>query len=118
MMQLVFLIGLGGALGAIFRFAAGHVVAWPWGTLGVNVFGSFAIGLLFVWLTARGFERMSPLVITGFLGGFTTFSAFSLDTLRLVEAGRIGTAGVYVLASVFLSLAACACGMLIARSLI
>jgi len=81
-------------------------VAFPFGTLAVNVVGSFLIGLAFVALAERGLERWMPLVMTGILGGFTTFSAFSLDTFRLYEAGRIGAAGGYVLASVSLSVLA------------
>ena len=55
--------------------------------------GSFAIGLVWALLAARGLQAWLPFVMTGFLGGFTTFSAFSLDTLRLVEGGRVAAAG-------------------------
>lgn len=106
-------VALGGAIGAVLRYLTGLAIAFPFGTLAVNVAGSFVIGVLWVLLADRG--PWSSLLITGILGGFTTFSAFSLDTLRLVEAGRIPAAGLYVLASVALSLLACALGSTITK---
>jgi CrcB protein len=106
-------VALGGAVGACLRFAVGLWVAFPMGTLAVNVAGSFAIGV--VWLALD--KAWLPFVMTGVLGGFTTFSAFSLDTLRLMEEGRILYAGAYVGASVLLSLLACGVGLTLARSL-
>jgi CrcB protein len=117
------LVALGGALGALARHGAGIAAVrimgagFPWGTLAVNVAGSFLIGLLSVWLAARGLGRLSPLLLTGFLGGFTTFSAFSLDALRLWEAGEALPAAVYVAASVGLSLVAVAAGVALARGI-
>ncbi|MFT7147452.1 MAG: CrcB protein [Yoonia sp.] len=99
------------------RYLIGLAVAFPMGTLVVNVVGSFAIGLVWVLLAARGLQAWLPFVMTGLLGGFTTFSAFSLDTLRLVEAGRITAAGGYVAASVILSISACAMGLWLARGI-
>jgi CrcB protein len=93
-----------------------HLVAHPWGTFSVNVAGSFLIGIAFVALAGRGAGLL--FLVTGLLGGFTTFSAFSLDTLRLVEDGRIALAGGYVLASVILSLIACMAGLVIARAVL
>lgn len=109
------LVALGGALGSVLRFATAQVVPFPFGTLTVNIAGSFLIGALFVLLSGRVWAQ--PLVLTGILGGFTTFSAFSLDTLRLVEGGRALAAGGYVLASVVLSLGACAIGVVAARGI-
>jgi fluoride exporter len=106
-------VAIGGAIGAVLRHLTGLALSFPFGTLAVNVVGSFAIGVLWVGLADRG--PWSPLLVTGILGGFTTFSAFSLDTLRLVEAGRASAAGIYVLASVALSLAACALGTIITK---
>jgi CrcB protein len=63
----------------------------------------------------RGLHGAMPFVVTGVLGGFTTFSAFSLDTLRLIDAGRLAVAGGYVMGSVLLSLFACAAGVWIAK---
>ena len=101
------LVALGGALGASLRYLA--VLLWPapWGVLGINVLGSLLIGLLAVRLPPAA----APFLITGVLGGFTTFSAFSLDTLRLIEGGRLGAAALYVGGSVGLSLLACGLGL-------
>jgi CrcB protein len=106
-------VALGGAVGSCLRFAAGLLLAFPMGTLAVNVTGSFAIG--FVWLALD--KAWFPFVMIGVLGGFTTFSAFSLDTLRLMEEGRILYVAIYVGASVLLSLLACSIGLTLARSL-
>lgn len=120
MIQSILLVALGGAVGSVARFllvgAVGRVLpGWPLGTLAVNVLGSFAIGVLFVVLTQRA--HLAPLLVAGFLGGFTTFSAFSLDALKLWEGGAAGQALAYVAASVILSLAAVALGAALARSI-
>ena len=117
------LVALGGALGAVARYLTGLAAlrligaGFPWGTLAVNVAGSFAMGLLAVTLAHVGQTRLAPLLMTGFLGGFTTFSAFSLDALTLWERGDALAAAAYVAASVILSLAALAAGLTLARSL-
>jgi CrcB protein len=113
----VILAGFGGAIGSALRAAVGLWLPFPSGTLAVNLVGSFAIGVLAVplLLAERGPHPIAPLLITGVLGGFTTFSAFSLDTLRLIEAGRAGAALLYVGASVVLSLGAGALGLALAR---
>jgi CrcB protein len=120
MIQTLIPVALGGAIGSVARFltvtaAARIAPGWPWGTLAVNILGCFAIGVLFVLLAPR--SPLSPLLMTGLLGGFTTFSAFSLDALKLWEAGQIPQALAYVLASVLFSLAAVASGAALARSL-
>jgi CrcB protein len=113
MSQTLPLIALGGALGSVLRYLMVSAIGAPWGTAAVNVLGSFAIGALFVLLDARtGWQLF---LMTGLLGGFTTFSAFSLDTVKLVEAGQPFQAGIYVLASVVLSLIAVALGVALAR---
>jgi CrcB protein len=99
-------VALGGAIGASARYLIGLSVAFPFGTLIVNVVGSFVMGLAFVALAEKGLLRWQPLILTGVLGGFTTFSAFSLDTYRLFEAGRMAAAGAYVATSVILSVGA------------
>ncbi|EYD76816.1 CrcB-like protein [Rubellimicrobium mesophilum DSM 19309] len=111
------LVALGGALGASLRYLASLLWPAPWGVMAINVFGSFAIGTLAVplLLSERGPHPLAPLIITGVLGGFTTFSAFSLDTLGLISAGRVGTAMLYVGGSVGLSLLACGLGLWIGR---
>jgi CrcB protein len=109
MSQTLPLVALGGALGAVLRYLMVTAIGAPLGTLAVNVVGSFAIGILFVWLGAR--DGWQLFLMTGVLGGFTTFSAFSLDTLKLVQAGQALQAVAYVGASVALSLAAVALGV-------
>jgi fluoride exporter len=104
------LIALGGAIGAVLRYWSGRWAAavlgpsWPWGTLLVNVLGGFAIGAV-VALSSR--ELLSPasrlFLTTGLLGGFTTFSAFSLEVVQLAERGAVTSAVVYILVSVLLS---------------
>ncbi len=109
-------VALGGALGASLRYLTGLAVGFPYGTLSVNVAGSLAIGVLAVYLLGnKGNSAAAPFLITGVLGGFTTFSAFSLDTIRLLEQGRTGAALAYVLASVGLSVLACAAGYTLAK---
>ncbi|MEL6641437.1 MAG: fluoride efflux transporter CrcB [Pseudomonadota bacterium] len=110
-------VALGGAMGAVMRYLVGLAVAFPFGTLTVNVIGSLAIGLIWHSFTVKGMHGWLPFVMTGVLGGFTTFSAFSLDTLRLVDDGRLAAAGGYVMASVLFSLAACAAGVWIAKGI-
>ncbi|CAD7046002.1 fluoride efflux transporter CrcB [Pseudorhizobium endolithicum] len=121
----VLLVALGGAIGSVCRHVVGHWSlrilgpAFPWGTLVVNVAGSFVIGLL-AELIARRLDasvEMRLFLMTGFLGGFTTFSAFSLDALALFERGALAAAGTYVLASVCLSLAAVLGGLALGRSM-
>jgi len=108
------LVALGGALGAVLRYSTGlalprpDATAFPWATLGVNLAGSLAIGLLAPVLARHDAARL--LLITGVLGGFTTFSAFSLDALTLVQAGRPGLAALYIAGSVLGGLALCALG--------
>lgn len=120
MWQSVAYVAMGGAAGSVTRhllvqgaarvFGAGS----PPGVLMANVAGSFAVGWLAQRLAGQG-GLWHPLLITGFLGGFTTFSAFSLDTLRFWESGQPGLALAYVLGSVLLSLVAVALGAFAAR---
>jgi len=115
------LVALGGAAGSVARYltvvaAARLVPGFPVGVMAANVLGSFLVGILFVVLTGPR-AALSPLLIMGFLGGFTTFSTFSLDAFRLWEGGAPGLAAVYVLGSVALSLAGVAAGIWLARGL-
>ena len=125
MMQ-AFLVFLGGGLGALARWAFGVTaarwlgIAWPWGTFGVNVLGSFAMGLVMAALTRGGAmnggeENWRLFLATGILGGFTTFSAVSLESARMIEAGQWGQAGLYGLTSVVVSIAALFAGMALGR---
>lgn len=111
MFQTLVLVALGGAIGSAARFLVGLAVVFPVGTLTVNVLGSFAIGLL--WAGQADRAGVVAFFMIGVLGGFTTFSSFSLDVLRLMGDGRLGTAGGYVLASVCLSLLACYAGLML-----
>jgi CrcB protein len=117
-------VALGGAIGASLRYLT-NVGAlrlfgqgFPMGTLFVNVLGSFVMGVLVVVLAKKGGTHLAPLLMTGILGGYTTFSAFSLDALTLWERGQHSLAFGYVAASVILSLAAIAAGLFVARNLI
>jgi CrcB protein len=115
-------VALGGALGAVLRYltsvGAMRLVGpgFPWATMTVNVVGSFAMGVLVVVLAREGGTRLAPFLMTGVLGGFTTFSAFSLDALTLYERGQAGLAAGYVVASVLLSLGAIFAAILMMRS--
>jgi fluoride exporter len=106
-------VALGGAIGACLRFAAVAFVGAPLATLAVNVLGSFVMGVLCVVLASR--SAFSPFLMTGVLGGFTTFSAFSLDAVTLWESGETLQAGAYVMGSVLFSLAAVFAGAALAR---
>jgi CrcB protein len=110
-------VALGGGLGAVARLLVGTWLAtpgrFPWATLFINIAGSFGIGLLFGCGQHQSwFEQWGRyLLMTGMLGGFTTFSAFSLETVALVEAGRPLAAGAYVLASVTVCIVAAWIGL-------
>lgn len=104
-------VALGGALGASARWGVSLLVPFPLATLAVNVLGSFLIGAVWVLLG----PRWLPFLMVGVLGGFTTFSAFSLDMFRLVEDGRGALALLHLLASVTLPLAAVVLGVMMAR---
>ena len=112
-------VAIGGALGSMARYGvnilAGRLTSLPLGTLTVNITGCFAMGLLASGLAFKGGQHLAPLLLTGVLGGFTTFSAFALDTMTLWERGAGGQAIGYVLASVLLSLVAVIAGLAIGR---
>ena len=110
-------VAIGGAIGSVARlgmYRAMPVPGFPLATFAVNVVGSLVMGLLAALLAQRG-GTWAPLLLTGILGGFTTFSAFSLDTLTLWERGQGALAVLYVAGSVVLSLAAVFVGMTIGR---
>jgi len=120
------LVFIGGGIGAALRHGvnvgAARVlgVAFPWGTLIVNVVGSLAMGLLAAWFAFRtdmGLTQHARLFLTtGILGGFTTFSAFSLDVALLWERNAVGQAAAYVAASLILSVACLFAGMAVVRA--
>ena len=112
-------IAIGGALGAMLRYLAIQAFAFPFGTVFVNVLGSFLIGIAFVvFLQDKSTGKYIPFVMTGILGGFTTYSTFSLDTLRLIERGAFGEAFAYALGTLVLCLLACALGLWLTRALV
>lgn len=120
MMNPVIQVALGGAVGATARFAVYRALPWhgpgfPVATAAVNILGSFAMGFLAALLAHRWGNDYAPLLLTGILGGFTTFSAYSLDALTLWERGQITMAMVYIVASVVLSLVAVFAGLAIGR---
>ena len=104
-------VAIGGAIGSVLRFLTLALVGAPMATLIVNVAGSFLMGALFVALPMR----FAPFLMAGVLGGFTTFSAFSLDALKLYQSGQTAQAALYVAASVLLSLIAVAAGAALAQ---
>lgn len=127
------LVFVGGGCGALARYGLVRVsesalgAAFPYGVLTANVVGSFLMGALAGWLMARGGglglfldlsgqDAAKAALATGLLGGFTTFSAFSLDAVRLWEAGSHGAALVYVALSVSLAIVALIAGLTLARS--
>lgn len=125
-MNNILLVALGGAIGSVCRYLVGiwalrqFGTAFPWGTLTVNVVGSFAIGFM-AELIMRRFDMSTDLrlfIITGILGGFTTFSAFSLDVISLLERGATVAGAAYLVASVAISLGAVFGGLALGRAML
>jgi fluoride exporter len=121
---MLFVIGLGGAAGSILRYVFGSFVqrsagiGFPVGTLAVNVVGCFIMGVLAQhYMNSQTNQQMRAALMTGFCGGFTTFSAFSLETVGLMRGGEYGRSAAYVLLSVTMSIAATFSGMAAARAL-
>jgi CrcB protein len=115
-------VALGGAIGASLRYLAGlwflrmlGQTPFPIAILAVNVAGSFAMGLFVGAAAQKGLTHLSPFVATGILGGFTTFSAFSLEAVTLYERGDLAGAALYVGLSVGLSILALVAGLWVAR---
>lgn len=115
-------VAAGGAIGASLRYLAGVGMfrllgpsTFPVAILSVNVLGSFLMGIFVVLAAQRGLTHLSPFVMTGLLGGFTTFSAFSLEAVTLYERGDVTQAALYVALSVALSIAGLMAGLLLAR---
>ena len=122
-------VALGGAIGSVLRYQAGRWITWtlgpqavtmfPWATLAVNAVGSVLMGLLAGWLARFGpgnGEELRLLLGVGVLGGFTTFSAFSLEMMLLIERGQAGLALAYALLSVLAGLGALWLGLVALRT--
>ncbi len=125
-MTMIVWIAVGGALGATGRYLVGGVVGgWfgtglPWGTLMVNIIGSFALGAL-IEISALAWspsEELRAFLVVGLLGGFTTFSAFSMDIVLLAERGRLDHAMLYGAASVVLALGGFVVGLRLIRLIV
>ena len=121
-LQLIAAVAIGGALGSVARYLAGIGIGrivglgFPWGTLIINIAGSFLIGL-FIELFALRLNLSQPLRVLITVGGFTTFSTFSLESWLLVERGQMGEAMFYIIASVGLSVMALFAALQLVRSL-
>ncbi|HJS09846.1 fluoride efflux transporter CrcB [Sphingopyxis sp.] len=121
-MNSLFPVMIGGAIGAGARHLVGQAVlarfgaAFPWGTLSINIVGSLLMGLLVGWLARSGGGDTTRLFVgVGILGGFTTFSSFSMEYWMLFERGQNAQAAAYVVASVIGAIAACGLGLFIVR---
>lgn len=121
------LVGLGGAIGASLRHVVGLAAVrlmpggWPWGTFAVNIVGSLLMGFLVGWLALRANgtgQNMRLFLATGVLGGFTTFSAFSLEIVHMIRSDAVAKAASYAGLSVLLGVAALFLGLWIARRLV
>lgn len=118
-------IALGGALGSVARYVTATLVVqatgtgFPWGTLTVNVIGGFLIGVIAELIASRWSvpPELRGFLITGILGGFTTFSAFSLEMVGMIERHSFASAAAYVIGSVVLSLGATFIGLWAVRGL-
>ncbi len=123
MTQSLFHVALGGAIGASLRYlmgiglyrVLGGPTFFPVAILCANVLGSFLMGLFVVLAAQRGLTHFGPFVMTGLLGGFTTFSAFSLEAVTLIERGDLAHAGLYIALSVLLSIFGLMAGLWVAR---
>lgn len=126
-MTSTFLVFLGAGIGGALRHGVNYTsLKWlgtdfPYGTMAINILGSGIMGLIVGWLAFKAGEGWSQqarlFLTTGVLGGFTTFSAFSLEAVLLWERGQLGFATIYVLGSVALSLAALVGGLALVRGL-
>ena len=117
------LVMAGGAVGAALRFGLSRAVpviagVWPWATFVANVLGSLLMGVLAFWLARKGAqgEQVRLLLGVGVLGGFTTFSAFSLEVAQMIESGQLTMAFGYAVASVLVALTALFAGMVLAKA--
>ncbi len=125
MIQQLAAVAIGGAAGAVMRWLVASGVqkmaggAFPWGTFAVNALGSFLLGFLFVWLIERSTasELVRLAITVGFLGAFTTFSTYSLESVRLLQEGAFSLAFVNIIGQVMICLLLTWVGVQLARFL-
>ncbi|GAA0577562.1 fluoride efflux transporter CrcB [Caenispirillum bisanense] len=124
--QMLLAVAAGGALGSMGRYVVGVLMArllgagFPWGTLTVNIVGSFVMGLLIEAAALRGVLSVEAraFVFVGVLGGFTTFSSFSLDVVTLVQRDEVWAAGAYLAATLVVGVFALVFGLFVARQML
>lgn len=125
----ILLAAFGGAIGSALRYSSGALIlrlagptpGWPWGTFAVNIVGSFLMGVLVAWLALRGGDHAASwrvFLATGVLGGFTTFSAYSLETVLFIERKAYAQAAFYAGSSVILGVLMVLAGLLITRKVL
>lgn len=111
-MKLIFAVGIGGAIGSVLRYLVNRIFityypqsSLPYATFTVNIVGSLAIGILMAWSVKDNVQEWwKPLLITGLCGGFTTFSALTMESLTMLKEGRIGIFFLYISFSIILGL--------------
>ena len=125
MLMTILQVAVGGAIGSVARYLSGVAVMrslgphdFPLGVIFVNVLGSFIMGALIVFLGQKGLTHLNAFLATGILGGFTTFSSFSLESWRLFDTGRYELAATYIGLSVGVSLLALVGGVHLMRTVL
>ena len=124
MMSIIF-IAIGGAAGSLCRYGMSNGIylllgrSFPYGTLAVNILGSFVMGIVYILMIERASisEELRAGITIGLLGAFTTFSTFSIETINLIESGEILKAGLNILFSVTLCVVGCWLGMNLSRQI-
>ena len=119
----LFLVGAGGFLGSIARYLTSRSVdgkinsIFPYGTLTVNIIGSFILGLIYSWIArkADGSENLKLLLATGFCGGFTTFSAFAFENLNMLGQKMSGISAIYIIVSLIFGVLAVMAGVILGK---
>lgn len=121
----IIMVGIGGGLGAIARYLCAHIfnrlwsLSFPAATFTINILGSFLIGLLLAIFLSKmgGSDNLKLLLITGFCGGYTTFSTFSIENLQLIQNGKVLMALIYIFSSVILGIIFALLGWLLGKFL-
>jgi fluoride exporter len=121
-MKSIILVMVGGGIGAVLRFQLGRILVtspsgWPWGTFAANVVGGLLMGVLAAWLlrAGQGAENMRLLLGVGLLGGFTTFSSYSLELVQMVQNGQGLMAIIYAIGSAVIAVSALLAGLMLTQ---